>query len=297
LGLFTLTPYALASVGVVMAWYLTAGRYFLSRELPAEPQGLSLAEVGQSYQLDKLLYRLRVRSSSDLIAESLGANGGLQKNFGLHVIAIHPQGGVLQTASPEQVLEQDDVLIVEGDVGRILNAAQLHGLEVKGTVSLEAFNQTELETLRLAELMLPFRSSLVGQSLSDIGFRRRFGLNVLAVHRQGQSIRSDLPQLVLAAGDTLLVQGTPASLHSLGRSLDLVRVTDLGPQPGDLITVKARWTLLVLGAMLLLVMTGLTSLATASVMAAVALVMLKCLSPERAYHSINGSLLVLIGGM
>jgi di/tricarboxylate transporter len=173
----------------------------------------------------------------------------------------------------------------------------LHGLEVKGTVSLEAFNQTELETLRLAELMIPFRSSLVGHSLSEIGFRRRYGLNVLAVHRQGQSIRSDLPQMVLAVGDTLLVQGTRASLHGLGRSLDLVRVTDLGPQPGDLITVKARWILLVLGAMLLLVMTGLTSLATASVMAAVALVMLKCLSPERAYHSINGSLLVLIGGM
>ncbi|MDX1524130.1 MAG: hypothetical protein R3264_21045, partial [Anaerolineae bacterium] len=86
-------------------------------------------------------------------------------------------------------------------------------------------------------------------------------------------------------------------LRSLGRNLDLVRVTDLGPQPGDLITIKAGWTLLVLAAMLLLVVTNLTTLATASVMAAVALVMLKCLSPERAYRSVNGSLLIPIGGM
>ena len=297
LGLFTMTPYALASVGVVMVWYLAAGRRFLSRDLPLEPPELSLTEVGHSYQLDKLLYRLRVRSASDLIAESVSANGGLQKNFGLNVIAIQPQGEPLQPASPDQVLEQDDLLIVEGETGRILNAVQLHGLEVKGTVSLEEFNQTALETLRLAELMIPFRSSLVGQSLTDIGFRGRYGLNVLAVHRHGQSIRVDLPQLILAAGDTLLVQGTPTSLRGIGRSLDLVRVTDLGPQPGDLITIKAKWTLIVLAAMLLLVVTGLTSLATASVMAAVALVMLKCLNPERAYRSINGSLLVLIGGM
>ncbi|MCB9103605.1 MAG: SLC13 family permease [Anaerolineales bacterium] len=297
LGLLTMTPFALASVGVVMAWYLTGGRLFLSRELPPEPHRLSLTEVGQSYQIDKLLYRLRVRSSSDLIAETVGANGGLQKNFGLNVIAIRPQGGPLQAVSPDQVLEQDDILIVEGDTGRILRAAQAHGLELKGTVSLEEFNQIELETLRLAELMIPFRSSLVGQSLTEIGFRRRFGLNVLAVHRQDQSIRTDLPQFVLAAGDTLLVQGTPASLQAVGRDLDLVRVTDLGPQPGDQITAKARWTMIILAAMLLLVMTGLASLATASVMAALALVMLKCLSPERAYQSINGSLLVLIGGM
>jgi len=83
LGLFTLTPYAWGTVGVGMAWYLPAGRRLVSRELPVEPQELSLAEVGQSYQLDKLLYRLRVRSFSDLIAEPLDANGGLQKNFGL----------------------------------------------------------------------------------------------------------------------------------------------------------------------------------------------------------------------
>jgi di/tricarboxylate transporter len=297
LGLFTMTPYALVSVGLVMAWYLTAGRLFLSRELPPEAQELSLAAVEQSYQLDKLLYRLRVRSSSDLIAESLDAYGGLQKKFGLNVIAIRPQGAPLQPASPEQVLEQDDVLIVEGETGQILRTAHAHGLELKGTVSLEAFNQMELETLRLAELMIPFRSSLVGQSLTEISFRRRYGLNVLAVHRHGQSIRSNLPQLGLAAGDTLLVQGTPDNLHGIGRNLDLIRVTDLGPQPGDLITIKAQWTMIVLGAMLLLVVTGLASLATASVMAAVALVMLKCLSPERAYRSINGSLLILIGGM
>ena len=299
LGLFTMTPYALASVGVVMAWYLTGGRFFLSGELPPEPEELSLEEIGASYQIDKLLYRLRVRSSSNLIAEALGSNGrlGLQKNFGLNVIAIQPQGGAIQPATPDYILEQDDLLIVEGENDQVIKAARSHNLETKGTVTLAEVNEIGLETLRLAELMIPFRSSLVGQSLTEAGFRRRYGLNVLAVHRQGQSIRTRLPQLKLAAGDTLLVQGPPASLVGIGRNLNLVRVTDLGPQPGDVITTKAQWTMAVLAAMLLLVVTGLTSLATASLLAAVALVLLRCLSPERAYQSINLSLLALIGGM
>jgi di/tricarboxylate transporter len=294
LGLFSLTPYALVSVGLVMAWYVSAGRQFLPRDLPPEPQRPSLTEVEQSYQLDKLLYRLRVRSTSDLIGRSLETIGA---DFKLNVIAIQTQSGALQAAGPERVLEQDDLLIVEGDAGRILQTAQAHNLERKGTVSLDEFNRHEPETLRLAEAMVPFRSPLIGHSLAEIGFRRRYGLNVLAVHRHQQTLRGGLSGLVLAAGDSLLVQGPLLSLRDLGRDLSLVPVTDLGPQPGDLITSKARWTLVILAAMLGLVISGLASLATASLIAAVALVLGRCLSPERAYQSINGSLLVLIGGM
>jgi di/tricarboxylate transporter len=297
LGLFTLTPYALVSVGMVTLWYLTAGRRLLRRELPAEPNRPSLAEVEQSYQLDSLLYRLRVRSTSDLIARPLEEVGKVRSAFKLNVIAVQPQGGILQPATPNWVLEQDDLLIVEGESGRILQAANTHGLELKGTARLDEFNRLEQETLRLAEIMVPFRSNLVGQNLAQIDFRRRYGLNILAVHRQGQAIRDDLPKLVLAAGDTLLVQGPLTSLRDAGRDLSLVPVTDLGPQPGDRVTMKARLTLAILAAMLLLVVSGVASLGTASVLAAVALILSSCVTAERAYQNINGSLLVLIGGM
>jgi di/tricarboxylate transporter len=94
-----------------------------------------------------------------------------------------------------------------------------------------------------------------------------------------------------------LVQGLPVYLRDVGRDLSLVLVTDLGPQPGDRVTGKARLTLAILAAMLLLVVSGLASLGTASLLAAVALVLAQCLSPERAYQTINWSLLVLIGGL
>lgn len=297
LGLFGLTPYALVSVGIVLAWYLTGGRRLLPREIPAEPARPSVAEVEQSYELARQVYRLRVRASSDLIARSLEAAGSLRTRFRLNVIAVQPEGGQPQPAGPERVLEQDDLLIVEGEVGHVLQAAQAHNLELKGTASLEEFNRRGLESLRLAEVMVPFRSPLIGRSLAEVGFRRRYGLNVLALHRQGRTVRDGLPGLTLAAGDTLLVQGPPAELHQVDRDLSLVVVTDLGPQPGELVTAKAGWTLAVLAGMLVLVVTGLASLAVASLLAAVALVLLGCLSPERAYQGLNVSLLVLIGGM
>ncbi|MEW5960846.1 MAG: SLC13 family permease [Chloroflexota bacterium] len=297
LGLFTLTPYALVSMGLVLGWFLGPGRRFLRRELPQEPPRPSLDEVQRSYQLDNLLYRLRVRSSSNLIARPLETSGKLSTAFNLNVVAVQPRGGQLKPASAQWVLEQDDLLIVEGDYGHILQVANQHGLELKGAVHLDEFNRLEQETLRLAEVMVPFRSPLVGRSLAQIDFRGRYGLNVLAVHRQGRAIRSRLPDLILSSGDTLLVQGPLAHIRGVGQDLSLVPVTDLGPQPGDLVTGKAGLTLAILGAMLVLVVFGLLSLAEATLLAVAALILTRCVSVERAYQSINGSLLVLIGGM
>ncbi len=296
-GLFTLTPYALVSVGIVLGWYLLVGRHWLGRERSATPSRPSLTEVQQSYRLDKLLYRLRVRSPSDLIGYSLEDKRKVWAAAKVNVMAVQPKGGRLELARPESVLEQDDLLIVEGDQGRILQLANAHALEPKGTIPLDEFNQLQQETVSLAEVMVPFRSPLTGKSLAEIDFRQRYGLTVLAVHRQGQAIRDDLPRLVLTAGDTLLVQGLPAYLRDVGRDLSLVLVTDLGPQPGDMITAKSKITLAILAAMLVLVMSGAAALGTASVLAAVGLILARCLTPERAYQSINWSLLVLIGGM
>jgi len=296
LGFFSLTPYAVAMVGVVLVWFLLPGRWLLRRELPAEPEPPSLDEVERSYQLQNLLYRLRVRSISDLIATRLD-DCALSSTFKLNVVAVRSKGDKLKPARPDWVLEQDDILIVEGDRGQMLQAAGMHGLEHKGTVDLEDFNKLEEETLRLAEVIVPFRSPLGGQSLADIDFRRHYGLNVLAVHRQGKAIRSELPKLVLETGDSLLVQGPSAKIHAVGQDFSLVLVTDLAPRPGDLITGKAGLTLAILGVMLVLVATGLASLATGMVAAAVALILTGCIGLDRAYRSINLNIIVLIGAM
>lgn len=296
LGLFSLTPYGLISLGLVVLWFLLAGRRLLRREMPAEPERPSLAVVEHSYGLDDLLYRLRVRSISDLIAQRLD-ECDLGPTFHLNVMAVKPRGGSLRPARPDWILEQDDLLIVQGPRGNILQAAGRHHLEPKGTMPLEEFNQIEQESLRLAEVMVPFRSKLVGQSLAKTRFRERYGLNIIAAHRQGRPILEDIPGLTLAAGDTLLVQGPLVDLRRVGRDLNLVLVTHLGPQPGDLITSKAGLTLGILGVMLICVVSGLLPLAVASLAATVALILTDCLSLERAYRSIDGSIIVVIGGM
>jgi di/tricarboxylate transporter len=296
LGFFALTPYGLVSLGLAVAWYLVFGRKLLRREMPAEPVRPSLDEVEHAYRLEEQLYRLRVRSASDLIAQRLDKSG-LGTTSHLNVLAVQHRGGELTPARSDWILERDDILVVEGGRGDIYQAASVHCLEPRGAMPLEEFNRLEQETLRLAELMVPFRSQLAGRTLAQVDFRDRYGLNILAVHRQGRAIREELPRLTLAAGDTLLVQGPLAYLRQVGRDMNLVVVTHLGPEVGELITRKAKVTLGILVVMTLCVASGLLPLATASLGAALALILTGCISLARAYRSIDGSVIVLVGGM
>ncbi len=296
LGFFSLTPYGVASLGLVIAWYLLTGKHLLRRLMPAETPRPSLGEVERSYRMTGQLYRLRIRSASDLIGYPLG-NSDLSETYHLNVIAVQSADGKARPARPDSFLEQDDLLIVDGPRGNIFQAAARHALEAKGRVSLDEFNLLEDEELRLAEVMVPFRSRLVDKTLAQTRFREQYGLNVLAVHRQNRPIRQDLPHLRLNPGDTLLLQGPATYIKRVGNDLNLIQVTDLGPETGDLVTRKAGLTAAILGIMLLLVVSGVLSLATASLAATLALILSGCITLDRAYQSIDWRTVIVIGGM
>lgn len=297
IGFFALTPLAVVSVGLAVLWHVLAGWRLLRRPAMAEPSRPSLGEVAASYGLRDLLFQLRVRSASPMIAQRLDASE-LRSRYDLNVIAIAPHGTEqLRLATPRLVLEQDDVLIVQGRQSKVIEAASRLVLEVKRSVGLEELAGLDEHPLRLAEVMVPMRSPLVGRTLAESDFRDQYGLAVLAAHRRGQAIRLDLPSLTLAEGDTLLVEGTAERLSRLGPDLGLVRVSALGPQPGDVVTRRARIVLLTMLGLVLAVVFGLAPLEVASLAAVVILVSTGCVSPRRAYRSIDGRMLVVIGGM
>ena len=296
LDLLTLTPYALVSVAIVVVWYLLPGRRLLKRELPTAPEGPSLDEVQHDYKLDRLLYRLRVRAGSSLVDTTPETND-LSTKFGLNLIAIRNSNGKLEPVNPNRFLAKDDVLIVTGDSGQVLQATNFHNLEAKGAAHLNEFSRLEQQTLRLAEVIVPIRSALINKTLAQVDFRDQYGLNVLAVQHQGKAMRKNLPDLILSPGDTLLVQGDIKRIKQVGRDFNLAFVTDLGPQPGDIITSKARLTLVILALMLAAIMTGLLSLAVAGLAAAITLILTGCIGLNRAYRSIDAKIIVLIGAM
>jgi len=78
----------------------------------------------------------------------------------------------------------------------------------------------------IVEAVIPPDSKLIGKSIGELGFRRRFGMRALAVYRVNEVIDERLSQLVFQAGDTVIAHARWSDLVNISGNEDLVVVTD-----------------------------------------------------------------------
>ena len=78
--------------------------------------------------------------------------------------------------------------------------------ERDGNDSDAARSSADVE-IALMELVVRPEASLIGRSAMDLALRTRYGLNLLAVSRNGQRSKSRLRTMKIQAGDLLLMQG------------------------------------------------------------------------------------------
>ncbi|MFO7527445.1 MAG: TrkA C-terminal domain-containing protein, partial [Marinobacter sp.] len=65
------------------------------------------------------------------------------------------------------------------------------------------------EEMTLIEAVVTASSPLINSSAFNLDLRRRFGVNLLAIFRQGSQLRARLDRINLKEGDVLLLQGHP----------------------------------------------------------------------------------------
>ncbi len=147
----------------------------------------------------------------------------------------------------------------------------------------------------MAEVVVAPRSMMAGMTLRDINFRRKFGLTVLAIWREGKPIRTNLHNLPLRFGDALLLYGKNEKLDLIGAEPDFIMLTDTKTQP--LRTEKAMTAVMVMAAVLLPVILGIVPLAIAALVGIALMVLTGCLRMEEAYRAIEWRSVFLIAGM
>src|SRR5690606_35988358 len=112
-----------------------------------------------------------------------------------------------EARAPEQ---QDDEEAEEADRSE-------RGGEARSTAD-EHERSARSDEIDLVELAVLPRSSLVGRSASDLMLRTRFGVNVLALSREGHRSTTRLRTTDFAAGDVLLIQGPPEAIAAFSSS-------------------------------------------------------------------------------
>ena len=304
-GLEPFAFFAFTPIGVVM---LLLGIVFMLlfgwRMLPKRTTSAGLAvqslpsvkELLEDYELSDDLHQLIVPEGSPLNDQSLHELA-IRSRYRVNILAIatvSKRGDQVRTADPDTVVHAGDSLYVKADAEALQEFIKAMGLQWDGK---------RLETLpvhmKVVETIVRTRSSFRGRNLKDIALHSRYGVTVLAIKRAGQIIRERTSEFILQTGDTLLIAGSRRRLSILrDEDRDLVIIVE----PEELLAPKrntrqAPLAILIMLAMLVLMTLGVVANVTAVLLAAVAMVLVGCLSMEQAYGSINWESVVLIAAI
>lgn len=281
--LFEFLPVGLSMVLVGILYTLTLGQ----RLLP-DHRETSLTE---EYDVREYLAEIVVTPGSPYAGQpvrNLPLSG-----MGLTVLAIHRGEGRLYPEA-DTLLGEGDLLIVKARREALLKVKEVAGIEIKPDLKL---GDQDLigDTLKIAEAIVMPQSALVGRTIKELDFRRRFGVTVIAIYRRGHAVATKIGGLPLLIGDVLLLQGRVESFRSIAETADLLVLQEMEHRRG-----RARQGLYAVGIFVGAVLVAsfdLMPLPIAFLVAAIATVALRLITMEEAYAFIDWRLIILIAGM
>jgi len=229
-----------------------------------------------------------VLTGHDLVESRLG------NAFGLTVVGLVRGGELLCMPSPDEKVQADDLLVLQGSARDLEILEGLQDLEI-AEQSSGLLADLESQQVGVTEVLLSPRTSLAGRTLADLLFRERYGISVLAIWRKGRAYRTGLQNMPLQFGDALLVYGQRSSMETLSRDSDFLVLDEAAVQAPRL--EKARIAVAVMLAVLVSAILGLVPIAIAALAGATLMVLLGCLSMEEAYRAIEWKVVFLIASM
>lgn len=303
---FAFAPCGLAMLVIGVVFMASVGRKLLPSRGGEAQEGDATHETVQAlaerYGLPEELLIAEVPPGSPLVGHS-ASELCLRAEHGVSVLGVGPAGSTLVRVigedglAPSRPFAAGDLVLAHGPLQRRERFGEAFQLQ---PLSEEAVARLTLSgDAGFAEVLLPPRSSLIGRTLAEVGFRAVHGLTVQAAMHLGKAVTGSLAGRRLAFGDTLLVQGPwprIAALRRLARDFVVLGEARGGAETSSL--SKTGWlALAILVAMMVLMTLSLLPTVTVVLAAALSMLLGRCVSMESAYRSMSWESLVVIAAM
>ncbi len=194
---------------------------------------------------------------------------------------------------PDVTLEAHDTVLLEGPSEALDRIVSQAALALSGRPLKEG--DAKDSEIGAIEAVVTHDSSLIGLSARDVSLFNTYGVNLLAVSRQGKRIGERLGELRLYAGDVILLQGQrhrlPALLLELGCLPLAEREILLGTSRSAVVPLAILVAAMGSAAL------GLAPVAIAFFAAALAMVVLRVIPLSEIYRAVDGPILVMLAAL
>jgi len=281
LPMFEISKVGIPAAIVGCAFILLTSPWLLPDRRPA----ISQTDDPRSYTAEML-----VAADSPLIGKSI-EDAGLRHLPGVYLAEIDRDGIVLPAVSPQERLRENDRLVFVGIVESVVDLQKTRGL-VPATD--QVFKLESPRNVRcLIEAVVSNTCPLVGRTVRAGNFRTVYNAVVVAVARNGERINKKIGDVVLWPGDTLLVEAHPSFVDQQRNSRDFFLVSQLensNPPRHE----RSFLAIGIMVGMVTLAASGYMSMLQAALVAAAAMLVTRCCTPEVARRTIDWSLILAI---
>jgi len=302
-SMFDFSPVGIAVAAIAILFVALIGW----RLVPARKQ----ADSG-SFESGAYLSEVRVIKDSAVVNKSLREAEQLLDDTDAQIIALVRRGVRLSAPNSRRMLHEDDILVIEVEPESLTSVLTQLGLELEEHSDVptalpdDAANETAEEDdknteltrsdeLVIQELVVMPTASLVNRSAIDIRLRTRYGINLLAISREGHRTIRRLRSARIKPGDVLLMQGDSEALSGFAAAFGCLPLATRDirvPRKGHALTAS-----LIMVFSVCLAAFGLLPAAVSFVIGVAGFVAFGIIPLRSVYSAIDWSVIVLLGAM
>ena len=284
-GMASLQIFDFAWVGIPMIllgtlYLLGAGKWLL-------PSRKVIVEDLQTHNREYVI-EAKVKSNSHLIGKTI-AESGLNEIKGLTLVTILRRSFRITSVPSDVMLDKGDVLIFTGETKNIADLIATNS----GLMLPEVGTLSRMKRAEVVEVVISQNSALINKTVRDSNFRGKFDAAIIAVHRNGERIEGKLGNVVLRAGDVLLLFAGENFISRTSDTNDFYFISKIRE------FLKLEWwkTAILVGGSLLVILLAVLHVISLfmgfTIMIVVSLI-LKVTSPKEIPASIDYNLALLI---
>ena len=303
-GLFDVTPIGFCLVITGILYFVIFGSWVLPNKA-SNDSGVSAQSmrnfVKSTYGLKADIFEISVPAGSILIGHSLA---NVMDAHHIYIIGTDYRGKRTVAPMASTKIEAPCRLAILGLKRIVQEFTDDYGLEI--LPSLQSFSDDFATTQAgVAEIVVPPGSSVIGKTPGEVRYRAAHGLSLLAIHRGEETLShvetpehaaTQLTDVPLLAGDTLVVHTKWVSLTRLSENRDYVIVTSGYPRE-EVRPQKVGWALVFFAIAIGMILFSDVRLSLCLLTGACGMIVTRVLSVDEAYAAIGWNTVFLLASL
>lgn len=290
--IFAVTPIGLALLFSCVVFFFFLGKYLLPRYQSNEDPDMLQAKLVEDWELSANIWHYRIKANSMIVGKAVEETGIWDK-YNINILAIAADKLAEYAPWREKRFEADQTVALLGNEDNVRHfAADSDLVPVAKPKKLESLD--DAVSAGFAEVVVPPRSAIAGQTIRKFGLRRRYGVEPVLLYHKGEKVSGNFSDIEIAAGDIFIVHGLWDRISDLKKGYDFVVITPVEADEKD--TSKAWIALLCFVISIVLAVVGF-SIPIAFLSGAIIMVLAGVLQIDEAYHAIDWKVVFFLAGL